>query len=60
LKSGKSLIDVPSANQEDERQMAEIAARMETLVDDFCNWDMRADPSTFLEKAKAVLCPDIE
>jgi hypothetical protein len=33
---------------------------METLVDDFCNWDMRADPSTFLEKAKAVLCPDIE
>ncbi|KAI6175918.1 BMA-MSH-5, isoform d [Aphelenchoides bicaudatus] len=60
LKNGKSLTDVPSANQEDERKMGELAARMETLVDDFFSWDMSSGAKGFLEEAKMVLCPDVE
>jgi DNA mismatch repair ATPase MutS len=58
LKAGKSLIEVPPSNQEDEKQMTDLALKMETLYDDFANWDMVEDPLGFLEKAKSILSPN--
>lgn len=55
LQTGVSLSAVPSINQEEERQMVNVAHQMDKLLEDFLTWDMKGDPKGFLERAKAAL-----
>lgn len=46
---------VPSLNRNEEDKMKDIANRMEELLEEFMNWDVKTDPKGFLERAKTVM-----
>lgn len=48
LRVGASLAELKLADEEEEQRNAELAAKMEEIMDRFRDWDMESDPRGFL------------
>ncbi|KAI6225952.1 DNA-MISMATCH-REPAIR-2 domain-containing protein [Aphelenchoides besseyi] len=54
LKKGKGLLDIEPKKLDEEVKMKETATKMESLYSDFTSWNLKENPTGFLEKVKST------